>query len=408
MNSLFIRISSFYLLGAAAIGLLLRWAFVSEVSWLHYRFWVHGHSHVGILGWIFISLVVLFNSFFVSKEAASHNGIKYSLYGIAVAVLGMGIAFPLQGYGFYSIAFSSIHGLASYYCLYLLNRSIKSTGIAEAYLRIAIGFYVFSTLALWALPLIMILGMQGEAVYYWAVQFYLHFQFNGWVIFGCLALFFKWADFENINLNMKYERLFRLLLTLSCLGTYSLAIAWSNPEKIIFFINSFSVVIQFAALVAFVLMVYESRKLLYRKSEYWFRILLGVAVFSFMLKIGIQTLIVMPEFAKISFTIRNFVIGFIHLILLGLGTFFMLAMIRYRGLISKNSILLKSAIVLLIAGFLGTELILFIQGLFLWFELGFLPGYYLVLFSASLVLFLGVLLIFIELIRTRRLDQFYS
>lgn len=408
MNSLFIRISSFYLLVTAAIGLLLRWAFVSEVTWLHYRFWVHGHSHIGILGWVFISLVVLFNSFFVSKEAILHKGLKYCLFGIAISVMGMGIAFPIQGYGPYSIVFSTLHGLTSYYCLFLVYKSIKSRGIPETYLKIAIGFYLLSTFALWAIPVIMIMGMQGEAIYYWAVQFYLHFQFNGWVIFGCLALFFKWAESNNIYLNMKYERAFRYLLAISCCGTYSLAIAWSNPEKIIFYINSLSVLIQFGALIAFFLMVFESRKTLYGKSEYWFRILLGIALMSFILKIGIQTVIVIPEFAQISFTIRNFVIGFIHLILLGLGTFFILAMIRYLGFIRKNSFLLQSAFVLLIAGFLGTELVLFIQGLFFWFELGFLPAYYIILFLASLVLFLGVLLLFIEMIRTRRIYLFSS
>lgn len=408
MNSLFIRISSFYLLVTAAIGLLLRWAFISEVSWLHYRFWVHGHSHAGILGWVFISLVVLINLFFISKDDISRNSMKYCLYGIALTVLGMVVAFPLQGYGPFSIVFSTLHGLISYYCLFLIYKSIKSNGIPETYLKIAIGFYVLSTFSLWAIPVIMFLGMQGEAIYYWAIQFYLHFQFNGWIIFGCLSLFFKWAELNDINLNMKYERAFRYLLSISCFGTYSLAIAWSNPEKIIFYINSLSVLIQFGALIAFFVMIYDSRKSLYDKSEYWFRILLGIALMSFILKIGIQTVIVIPEFAQISFTIRNFVIGFIHLILLGLGTFFMLAMIRYWGLIRKYSFLLNSAFMLLIAGFLGTELILFIQGIFFWFELGFLPAYYIILFSASLVLFFGVLLLFVEMIRIRRLYPYSS
>ena len=49
---------------------------------------------------------------------------------------------------------------------------------------------LLSTLAIWSIPPIMIKMGAGSPIYQAAVQFYLHFQFNGWFIFAVLGLFF--------------------------------------------------------------------------------------------------------------------------------------------------------------------------------------------------------------------------
>ncbi|MBA4054858.1 MAG: hypothetical protein C0490_09115, partial [Marivirga sp.] len=45
---------------ASCIGLMLRWHFVSAISWLKYPYWLHAHSHIMFLGWIFNALMLAY------------------------------------------------------------------------------------------------------------------------------------------------------------------------------------------------------------------------------------------------------------------------------------------------------------------------------------------------------------
>ncbi|MCO6485496.1 MAG: hypothetical protein J5I41_06920, partial [Saprospiraceae bacterium] len=225
------RIGLGFFLVAALIGTLLRWAFVEEVSWLHYRYWVHAHSHVAMLGWLYLGLFALMVRVFAGEKARNY-GLLAGMTGLSVA--GMMIAFPVEGYGTWSITFSVLHSLLSYVFVFRLWKDQKATGLARLFLQGSLIFLVVSTLALWSMPIIMTQGLQGKAIYYMAVQFYLHFQFNGWFTFACFALFFHWASRAGTEWPVKNGRLFFLLLAISCLLTYALSIAWSNPGPVVF------------------------------------------------------------------------------------------------------------------------------------------------------------------------------
>ena len=40
---------------AAGMGALLRMAFVVEIPWVKYQYLLHAHSHVAMLGWIYLA-----------------------------------------------------------------------------------------------------------------------------------------------------------------------------------------------------------------------------------------------------------------------------------------------------------------------------------------------------------------
>jgi hypothetical protein len=100
--------------------------------------------------------------------------------------------------------------------------------------------------------------------------------------------------------------------------------------------------------------------------------------------------------AEVGYTIRNFVIGFIHLILIGFVTSAVIAYALRQQLLSAARPLSRLGIRLIILGFVGSEFILFLQGALLWGAYGFLANYYEMLFLISLALPMGILVLLID------------
>lgn len=93
------------------MGAFLRLMMLLPVAGLDYNHFLHGHSHLAYLGWIF-------NAIFVALLYAYLPGHlkKYRLlfWLLQVAVIGMLISFPIQGYAAVSISFSTLHIFLSY------------------------------------------------------------------------------------------------------------------------------------------------------------------------------------------------------------------------------------------------------------------------------------------------------
>ena len=113
----------------------------------------------------------------------------------------------------------------------------------------------------------------------------------------------------------------------------------------------------------------------------------------FALKIVVQTAVVVPYIATVAYTIRNFVIGFIHLIVLGLVTHMLLAVAGVIGSIKLSSVSARLGVLLIFLGFLFSEVVLFLQGNMFWAGAGFLPSYYMLIAGVSGLLPVGVLLV---------------
>ena len=297
---------------AAVFGALMRFAFVEELRWMDYRNVLHGHSHVAMLGWIYLALYALLIHYFLPQEKQVSVYYKRLFWFTEITVIGMAVAFPLQGYAGFSILFSSLHIVASYLFMWRFLKDAKSGNkgkYAFRFVRMALWFMVLSTLAIWAMPIFMVNDLQGSAIYYAAVQFYLHFQFNGWVIFAILALFFKMAEFHHLLLDKKNRERFFYLLIISCLLTYVLAVTWSTPLPILFYINSAGVALQMAALVYFAFIFKDMHPFWEGHLSGWARYLFIIALASFFIKIIIQTAVIIPQIGVVAYTIRNFVLG---------------------------------------------------------------------------------------------------
>lgn len=389
-----LKVTLLNLLLAVSIGALLRYAFVREVAWLEFKNFLHAHSHVAMLGWGYLSLYAFLIFCFLSPPQQSAKFYRNLFWLTQGSVLGMLICFPLYGYASLSIFFSSLQVIFSYLFTIRFLKDLKAHSAApqlsQQLIKTALFFQVLSTLALWAMAPIMAFDLRGSGWYHMAIQFYLHFQFNGWFIFAVLGLFFKILEEQKIAISSTDSKWFYRLLLASCLLTYALAIAWAKPNQLIFWVNSLGVFLQFAALVFFLRLFRQIAPALRHLFQAWHLRLFQVSLLSFVLKILIQTVVLIPYIAVIAYTVRNFVIGFIHLLLLGIITHFLIAFGIYKKQWQTDRLLAKIGLGLFVGGFVLSEGLLFFQGLLLWQAYGFLPYYYESIFAISALMPLGI------------------
>lgn len=364
---------------AACLGLLMRSFHVVEIPYFEYRNILHTHSHLALLGWGHLMLVggMVFG---LVKEKDQLKDYRLLFLGTVLALLGMLFSFPFQGYGVISISFSTLHVLLSYGFAYKLLKVVRSHEKTPAtrLIRLAIWFMVISTFGLWALgPISATLGRMHE-LYFMTIQWFLHFQLNGWFVLGVLGLILLY--FEEKGFQIAWPSYQEWILSISVILTFMLAVTWAEPRPIFFQINGLAVIIQMIAYSWILKLVFD----LVKKSQLigFARLLLFVALASLVSKAILQGLLVFPSIAVISYSIRMYVIGFLHLVLLGAMTMGVSAIAVGRGWIAELPIN-KLGWILMISGFVISEILLFLQGTLIWLKMGFLPEYNFWLFLAS-------------------------
>lgn len=383
---------------AAILGALMRLAFVEELTWMKFRNVLHGHSHVAMLGWLYLILMILIVRRVLGPDAFRRRNIQLNLWITQVSVWGMLIAFPIQGYGPAAILFSTVHVLASYHLGSILWKGLRSTSniarLPAWVLKSSLFFMFLSTVGLWVMPPIIIMEMQGSLLYIMAVQFYLHFQLNGWFIFAAIGLLLDyWVQRKTISFNRNLAFRGMKWLAFATVITYALALSWASPVPALFALNGAGVLIQFIALLFLFTAFNQQLSTLTRQESFHGKWLLRIGLLTFAMKIFMQSAVVIPVIAQASYTIRNLVIGFLHLILLGVVSHLALFIAQKEGLIRINRGLSGWGGILLGAGFILSEAVLFIQGCLFWGAMGFLPGYYELLLGVSLLIPIGILLL---------------
>ncbi len=383
---------TFFLL-AATLGAFMRWLYLQEVPGLDYKNILHAHSHLAMLGWGFTALGgALF--FSLLTNVASLMPYRRALIGNVIAGVGMFFTFIYQGYGAMSIAFSTLHVFVAYYFVWHFLRDIKNAPASNSktFAKWAMYLMLLSTLGLWALaPVSMLLG-RLHPLYFASIQFFLHFQFNGWFAYGVLALLLRHS--ENNGYAVQLPKYTFTLLQTSVVLTYALSITWSTPEDVLFYLNSMGVLLQLLAFGMLWQGFARSGKISFKKgsiADWLFRL----GILSLALKVLAQGAVAIPFFAKISYVIRNFVIGFIHLTMLGAFSLTLMALLLFRHLLPTTK-LAVNGYRLLMMGFVVTEAMLFFQGLLLWTEKGFLPFYHEILFTLTLSLPISLVFIFLS------------
>ncbi|NER12081.1 hypothetical protein GWK08_01385 [Leptobacterium flavescens] len=397
MNSKWSKISLFFLFYVALVGTLMR-----AISYVRlpfqYDHLVHSHSHVAFQGWIYTLLMLFTTRLFLTKEQIRKG--KYSLqFKITVLIIvGVLVSFALQGYALYSIIFSSLFQLLNYWFIFRFFKDSKKKERATPYsisLRfIRTGFWLglLSTLAPWGIGILAAKGLAGTEAYHSFVYFFLHFQYNGWFLFAVLGLFFKQLEMEQVPFDRKKARYFYLMFTWAVIPAYSLSLLGMSFKGLIMIPAVLSAGIQLLGLVFF-WQILRGAGVWFLKKPPLYKLFMFTALASFFIKVALQFMSVFPVFEAYAFGSKNVILAYLHLSLIGVISFMLMALLIQFKWIKTNMFTVVGSIFLFL-GFVVSEAILALSGI------GVFQLYTsLLIFSAAMAL--GILILLLSPYKTR-------
>ena len=384
---------------SALYGLLIRWNFVFPIQSFTYKNFLQSHSHVAFLGWGYIATIGAIIHCFVPNTTKKKQVYKITLLLIFVTVALMLLSFPLGGYKLFSIVLLCLFGVTSYVLSFKLLKDIKGGSISTKLIKYGIYYYLLSSLATWFLAYVLV--SQGKTeLYYNTVYFYLHFLYNGYFVFVLFGLLFKIIENQQVLIPKKLQNNFFIFLNIACIPAYALSILWSKVSFTFNIIGFLAAVLQLISLVY----LFRILKNVYHKLEWKpiSKILLKFGVIAYSLKIVIQILSSFPYFVDKSLALKPFlIIGYLHLFTLGfMSVFVFLTLIKLHK-IHIETASSKIGLFVFLIGIIGTELLLFTQGFLVLIRLNPIPNYNLWLFIVSVLLFVGLLLIFVNQLKKR-------
>lgn len=384
---------------AAVIGCVLRSIYIAEIPHVNFKPLLHAHSYVAMLGWVFIALMVFLLEDADRSDARRIHRVLLAL--VQLVVMGMLVSFPLRSYGPASIAFITAHLVLSYGLCVLVWRGTRrwSPGGSRRLVRISIWMMILSTVGSSAIGPLLANGLFGTEWYYWSIQFFLHFQFNGWFWFAALALWSRWAETHGADEPM--DALTIRLWLVSTVLTFALAIAWSERHWYIIAINSAGVLMQAWAGWRTAISIRRVQAKLFDKAPLWAWRCVTYALIGMGVKVLMQAAVSVPQMADMALTIRNYVIGFIHLNMLGAISMMLFAMALLRGWLVSTDRLVRLGLSLFTSGVLLSEAALFLQGTFFGMGWGMIPGYYWIQLLLSIPMPLGVVALLVHLSQAR-------
>lgn len=383
LQHLLIRSSLFNLLLVACIGVLLRsFPFLSSFP-LEYKNILHGHSHFAFGGWVMPALLgLIMKNFPEIEQRIAYKHWRNISWLLLISAYGMLFSFPLQGYKAVSISFSTLSIVAGFYFAVVVWRVLPPLQHSAAlqFLKAGLFYLVLSSLGPFATGPLIAMGKTGSPLYFDVIYFYLHFQYNGWFLFAILALFYQFLQKQQ-----EWNNGFKVfaLLNAACLPSYFLSILWHQPSLVFNLIGGVAAAIQCVALF-FLLKDVRQIKI----KEKLVKSMFGLSIGALVAKMLLQLIGAWPSLALMAYHQRNFVIAYLHLVLLGVISLFLLGWIiqSFSFAVTKT---LNYSIGLFIAAFLVTELLIIAWPLGFMLPYGF-PQYALLLLLFSILLPIGI------------------
>lgn len=387
-----LKITLLNLFIVAAIGVVLRYKIAYSLPFIDQKHLLHGHSHFAFAGWISQAIMVLLVAYLAKeKEAPVFKKYSWLLYANLVTAYCMLIAFPIEGYGLYSIIFSTASIIVSYAFAIIywkdLNR-LKNKSISHKWFKAAVFFNAFSSLGAFALAIMMVSKIIHQNWYLAAEYFYLHFQYNGWFFFACMGLVTAQL-FQSASIVI-LKRIY-LLFALAIIPAYFLSALWMNIPVWVYALVIIAAFAQVAGWIYMLGLIKKQNTIFkppFSATANW---LLGLAAIALSIKLLLQLGSTIPSLSTLAFGFRPIVIGYLHLVLLGVITLFLIGFMFAANFIAVNKKAIAGAGIFA-AGIIINEIFLMAQGVAALDYIN-IPYINMALLVAAIVMFAGLLLL---------------
>ncbi|MDT7827453.1 hypothetical protein RQM65_02095 [Pricia sp. S334] len=385
-----IKVALAYFLIAALLGVLLR-SFPSIDIPFNYRYIVHTHSHIALLGWVYLALTTLIYKLFVQSSMTDWK-YRRIFWATQLSLIGMLLTFPFTGYALFSIVFSTLFLFVSYWFFWFFKthakREFRKTN-AYACIVAALWYLVISSLGPWALGGIM--GTLGaESVWYrLAIYFYLHFLYNGWMIMALVGLFFYVLELRHIRMSLTNFRKFFWGINFGIVLSFFLSTLFAEPSVLLYLMGGAGAIFQLFAFILLARFLFPYRDRLRTMCSKWQWIFLGIVAVLLVIKMGLQLLTAFPYFSDLAATFLNFTVGYLHLTFLGVVTIALFFLLDYFGMMHIS----KIAFALYFMGFVVTEALIFYKGIAGWRGFPVFEAYYNALAVGSLLIPLSLIVV---------------
>ena len=337
---------------------------------------------------------------YLSKATGKDEFISYKKLLLAnlITAYGMLIAFPIQGYGMVSIFFSTLSVFISYIFAFFfwkdLNK-IENQNVAHYWFKAGLLLNVFSSIGTFGLAFMMANKIADQTWYLAAVYFYLHFQYNGWFFFTCMGLFYVILPTKIIATN-KLKRIF-WLFALASVPAYFLSTLWMSLPLWVYILVVLASFVQVIAWIVFVRVLFTSRNIIITTISKEVKWLFGLSAVALTIKLLLQLSSTIPYLSQLAFGFRSIVIAYLHLVLLGVITIFLLGYIFTLNVLTVKKTTVYGVIIFVIGIFLN-ELMLMLQGVAS-FSYTIIPYTNELLLSFALMMFSGIILLLVSQLR---------
>ncbi|WP_047153609.1 hypothetical protein [Aneurinibacillus tyrosinisolvens] len=366
--------SMLYLVLICGAGVLLRWKLITPIfPGIEFTPLLHAHSHVAFLGWVYFILIAFFYEYLMDEKCKQSKVTRLLYVLLHISVIGMFIAFSLQGYALYSIIFSTIHGLLSYvFALQYWRYRAKAADQppAQTLLFHSAVFYMFlSSFGPWGVAASMAMGYKQTKIPDLFIYFYLHFQYNGWFTLAIMAIGYWLLEKYRVSVNPALARWQASLAVLAVLPTYIGSVLWFPHGRLLDVIGIIGGVLYLASVLLYVRIFYP---LLANKTLLpGVRFLFAFSSLSLLAKALMEASGEIPGIAASIYSNHEVIIGYLHLTLLGFVTSFLLALLYHNYSMSADNPrkAISQHLVLYAIGTFGMVFLLFLLGLGQWASL---------------------------------------
>ncbi|WP_249356310.1 hypothetical protein [Maribacter sp. ACAM166] len=368
-----VKIAFTYFILAAGFGIVLRSIHSFEIP-INYKFIVHTHSHIALLGWAYVALTTLIQTLFFQSDVQNKKYLKIFWF-TEITLIGMLLTFPFQGYALFSIIFSTLFLFASYWFFWFFTKYIKQQfKQTNSYkcIKAALWFMVLSSIGPWTLGIIMS-TLGAESIWYrLAIYFYLHFQYNGWMVLALFGLFLYLLEQYQIVLDKKTFKKFFWSINIGILLSFFLSTLFTHPPIILNILGAIGAILQ---LTAFGFLIKLTVRLIEKQKIFFSSLQIGMLksiAFIFFIKMALQLLTALPYFANLSITYLDFTIGYLHWTFLGAITISLFFLLDYFRLLKIST----KGYYIYVFGFVLTEILIFYKGVAGWQGFSLFENYY--------------------------------